>query len=39
MDARYAHNEALETLAAFGLVGFGFLLAVLLRLWPGQQQV
>ena len=39
MDARYAHNEALETLVAFGLVGFGFLLAILLRLWPGQQQV
>jgi O-antigen ligase/tetratricopeptide (TPR) repeat protein len=38
MDARYAHNEALEALAAFGLVGFAFLLAWLIRLWPGKDQ-
>jgi tetratricopeptide (TPR) repeat protein len=38
MDARYAHNEVLETLAAFGLVGFAFLLAWLIRLWPTKDQ-
>lgn len=39
MDARYAHNEALEVLAAFGLLGFIFILAWLIRLWPGKDQV
>ena len=38
MDARYAHNEALEALAAFGLVGFAFLIVWLIRLWPGKDQ-
>ena len=38
MDARYAHNEALEALAAFGLVGFVLLLLWLIRLWPGKDQ-
>jgi O-antigen ligase len=33
MDARYAHNEFLELLTAFGLVGFLFGLALLIQAW------
>ena len=36
MDARYAHNELLEALAAFGLVGFIFLAAWLSGYGPGK---
>ncbi len=38
MDARYAHNEVLELLAAFGLVGFTFLSAWLFLFWPGKDK-
>jgi O-antigen ligase/tetratricopeptide (TPR) repeat protein len=38
MDARYAHNEALEALEAFGLVGLILLVLWLVRLWPGKDQ-
>ena len=33
MDARYSHNEYLELLTAFGLVGFGFVAALLVQVW------
>ncbi len=34
MDAQFAHNEPLEWLTAFGILGAGLALALLWRFWP-----
>ncbi|HET9869224.1 MAG TPA: hypothetical protein VFR02_01825, partial [bacterium] len=36
-DAQFAHNEPLEWLTAFGLVGGVLALALLVRLWPREK--
>jgi tetratricopeptide (TPR) repeat protein len=37
MDAEYAHNEFLELLTAFGLIGLVWGLLLLKKLWPQQK--
>ena len=37
MDAQYSHNEFLEWLTAFGLIGFGFGVFLLMKVWQRVQ--